>query len=164
MTLIAIHVSTVLTVLIVIALILAALMVFMYFYGRKLSRQQAELQPKIDASTQDISMLIIDKKQLSIDEAIAAGLPSLIKDQTPIYLRWQKLPVVKAKIGPRMMTLIADPKVFEVLPLKKECKCSVSGSYYIRAIKSVPHGSIPKAPEKKKGLIDRARDMVGNKK
>lgn len=163
MTLMAIHVSTVLTVLIVIALILAALMVFMYFYGRKLSRQQAEQQPIIDANTQDISMLIIDKKQLSIDEAIAAGLPSEIKGQTPFYLRWQKLPVVKAKIGPRMMTLIADPKVFEVLPMKKECKCSVSG-LYIRAIKSVRGGSIPKAPEKKKGLIDRARDMVGNKK
>lgn len=161
MTLMAIHLSTVLTVLIVIALILAALMAFMYFYGRKLSRQQAEQQPIIDANTQDVSMLIIDKKQLSIDEAIAAGLPQEIKGQTPFYLRWQKLPVVKAKIGPRVMTLIADPKVFEVLPKNKECKCSISG-LYIRGVKPI-RGSLPKAPEKKKGILARAREMAGKK-
>lgn len=162
MTLMAIHWNTVATVLVVIAIILVVLMAIMYYYGKKLSRQQAEQQPIIDANTQDVSMLIIDKKKLSIEEAIAAGLPEAIKEQTPFYLKWQKLPVVKAKIGPRMMTLIADPNVFEQLPKGKECKCSISG-LYIRGIKSVRGGSIPKAPEKKKGILARAREMVSGK-
>ena len=85
-----------------------------------------------------------------------------IPEQTPFYLKWQKLPAVKAKIGPRMMTLIADPNVFEQLPKGKECKCSISG-LYIRGIKSVRGGSIPKAPEKKKGILARAREMASRK-
>ena len=134
MTLMAIHWNTVATVLVVIAIILVVLMAIMYYYGKK----------------------------LSIEEAIAADLPEAIKEQTPFYLKWQKLPVVKAKIGPRMMTLIADPNVFEQLPKGKECKCSISG-LYIRGIKSVRGGSIPKAPEKKKGILARAREMVSGK-
>ena len=80
MTLMAIHWNTVATVLVVIAIILVVLMAVMYYYGKKLSRQQAEQQPIIDANTQDVSMLIIDKKKLSIEEAIAAGLPEAIKE------------------------------------------------------------------------------------
>ena len=162
MTLMAIHWNTIATVLVVIAIILVVLMALMYFYGKKLSRQQAEQQPIIDANTQDVSMLIVDKKKLSIEDAIAAGLPEAIKEQTPFYLKWQKLPVVKAKTGPRVVTLISDPTVFEQIPKGKECKCSISG-LYIRAIKSVRGGSIPKAPEKKKGIWARAKAMASGK-
>ena len=34
---------------------------------------------------------------------------------------------------------------------------------YIRGIKSVRGGSIPKAPEKKKGILARAREMASRK-
>lgn len=162
MTLMAIHWHTIATVLVVIAIILVVLMALMYFYGKKLSRQQAEQQPIIDANTQNVSMLIVDKKKLSIEDAITAGLPEAIKEQTPFYLKWQKLPVVKAKIGPRVMTLISDPTVFEQIPKGKECKCSISG-LYIRAIKSVRGGSIPKAPEKKKGIWAHAKAIATGK-
>ena len=64
-----------------------------------------------------------------------------------------KMPFVKAKVGPRIMTLIADPKVYEILPVKKEVKAVVSG-IYITEIKSVRGGAIP-APPKKKGFFAR---------
>ena len=60
---------------------------------------------------------------------------------------------VKAKVGPRIMTLIADPKVYEIIPVKKEVKAVVSG-IYITEIKSVRGGAIP-APPKKKGFFAR---------
>ena len=51
------------------------------------------------------------------------------------------------------MTLIADPKVYEILPVKKEVKAIVSG-IYITELKSVRGGAIPAAP-KKKGFFAR---------
>ena len=46
------------------------------------------------------------------------------------------MPVVKAKIGPRVMTLLSDPKVFDQIPIKAEIKAEVSGIYIV-GIKSV---------------------------
>lgn len=80
-----------------------------------------------------------------------AGLPAAVIENTPKYLRRTKVPIVKAKVGPRIMTLMCDNKVFEVIPVKKEIKAVVSG-LYITGIKSVRGGSI-EAPPKKKGLF-----------
>ena len=96
-------------------------------------------------------MLIIDKKRMKLKEA---GLPAVVIENTPKYLRRTKVPVVKAKVGPKVMTLMCDAKVFEVLPVKKEAKVVVSG-IYITGIKSVRGGSIQAPVKKKKGLLSR---------
>ena len=83
-----------------------------------------------------------------------AGLPAVVLENTPKYLRRTKVPVVKAKIGPRIMTLMCDNKVFEVIPVKKEVKAVVSG-LYITGIKSVRGGSIEQPQKKKKGFFRR---------
>ena len=104
----------------------------------------------MEAAAQVISMLIIDKKKMKLKEA---GLPAAVVENTPKYLRRTKIPVVKAKIGPRIMTLMCENKVFEVMPVKKEIKAVVSG-LYITEIKSVRGGSI-EPPQKKKGFFKR---------
>ena len=59
-----------------------------------------------------------------------------------------KLPLVKAKVGPKVMTLIADVKVFDALPLKTEVKVAVSG-IYITEIKYI-RGKVEPKPLTKK--------------
>lgn len=137
------------TVLLVILVILAVILVALYFYGRKLQERQNAQQPAFEAAKQTVSMLVIDKKKLRITEA---GFPKIVAAQTPWYVRWMKVPVVKAKIGPKVMTLMADENVFRVLPLKQECKVVVSG-IYIAELKSV-RGGLPAIP-KKRSLMDR---------
>ncbi len=105
----------------------------------------------MDAVAQTVSMLVIDKKRLKLKEA---GLPAAVVENTPKYLRRTRVPIVKAKIGPKIMTLMCEEKVFEVLPVKKEAKVVLSG-IYITGIKSV-RGGIPEvAKKKKKGLFSR---------
>ena len=123
-------------VLIVILVIVAAALAALYFFGSKAQKKQRETQAQLDAMAQTVSMLIIDKKRLKIKDS---GLPQMVIDQTPKYMRWSKLPVVKAKIGPKIMTLIADQKVYDLIPVKKECKVVLSG-IYITAIKSARGG------------------------
>ena len=130
--------------LVVLAVVVVALIVLTVL-GMKLQKKQAANQEQIDAAKQTISMLVIDKKTMKLKDA---NLPKIVIDQTPKYLRGRKMPVVKAKVGPQVMTLLADPRVFEQIPIKAEIKAEVSGIYIV-GIKSVRGGKIV-APEKKK--------------
>lgn len=143
-------VQTILNVLLILLAIAAIVLVILYFLGSKLQKRQAEQQQMLDAAAQTVSILVIDKKKLKLTQS---GLPKMVVDQTPKYMRWAKVPVVKAKIGPKVMTLIADAGVFESLPVKTEVKVVLSG-IYITQIKSVRGGAIP-APPKKKGFFAR---------
>lgn len=136
-------------VLIIILVILVIILAALYYFGNKMQKKQAENQAQLDAMAQTVSMLIIDKKRLRVKDS---GLPAMVIDQVPKYLRRSKMPIVKAKVGPKVMNLIADEKVFELLPVKKEVKVVVSG-IYITAIKGA-RGGIEK-PEPKKGFFKR---------
>ncbi len=139
----------VLIIILIILIILVIILVALYYFGNKMQKKQAENQAQLDAMAQTVSMLIIDKKRLRVKDS---GLPAMVIDQVPKYLRQSKMPIVKAKVGPKVMNLIADEKVFELLPVKKEVKVVVSG-IYITAIKGA-RGGIEK-PEPKKGFFKR---------
>ena len=134
-------------VLLVILLVLIAAMIVLYFLGKKAQKRKDEQDEQIKAAAQTVSMLIIDKKRLRMKDS---GLPAAVLEQTPKYLRRSKLPIVKAKVGPRVMTLIADEQVFDEIPVKKEVKATVSG-LYITAVRGL-RGPIEKPEKKKKGL------------
>ena len=140
-------------VLIVLGVILAILVVLVLVSRKMLQKQEAS-QAQIEASSQVISMLIIDKKRMRAKDA---NMPKMIADQIPKYMRLAKLPIVKAKVGPRVMTLIADEKIFDDLPVKTEVKVAVSG-LYITEIKYV-RGKVD-MPKKKKSLFRRLQQKA----
>lgn len=118
--------STFTIVLLVILAVLLVAVVVLYFVGKKAQKKQAEQQEQINAMKQTVSMLVIDKKRMKLKDA---GLPQIVLEQTPKLLRGSKLPVVKAKVGPQIMTLICDEKIFDAVPVKKEVKADISGIY-----------------------------------
>lgn len=144
--------KTLMTVLLIILLVILAVLVVLYFIGRKLESKQIEQKDAIEASKQTVTILVIDKKRMKLKES---GLPKLVYDQTPKYLRWMKVPVVKAKVRPKVMSLIADEKVFPIIPLRQEVKAVISG-IYITEVRGVRGSSLPQLP-KKKGLFARFR-------
>lgn len=146
---------------IVLLSILAALIVIivvLYFLGKKAQKKQAAQQEQIDAAKQVVSMLIIDKKRLKMKES---GLPQMVIDQTPKLMRGSKLPIVKAKVGPQVMSLVCDEKIFESVPVKKEVKAVVSG-IYITEVKGL-HGKTTVVEKKKKGFFKRAVEKTQEK-
>lgn len=154
--------STVTIVLLVILAVLLIAVVALYFLGKKAQKKQNEQQEQINAMKQTVSMLIIDKKRMKLKDA---GLPQVVVDQTPKLLRGSKLPVVKAKVGPQIMTLICEESIFDAVPVKKEVKADVSG-IYITGVKGL-HGKTVVAEQKKKGkfkqLIEKAQEKAGAK-
>ena len=137
-------------VLLVILVILIGLLVGLYFFGKKTQKKQEEQQAQIEASKQTVSMLVIDKKRMPLKES---GLPQMVIDQTPKLLRRSKMPIVKAKVGPKISILIADEKVFDLIPVKKEIKAEVSGLYIV-GVKGI-RGNLDAPVKKKKGFFAR---------
>ena len=133
-----------LIVMICIMVILAIVLVALYFFGKKQEKKQAEQQEQLKAAAQSVSLLVIDKKRMKIKEA---GFPAVVLENTPKYLRGAKIPVVKAKIEPKIMTLMCDDKIFPLVPVKKEVKATVSG-IYITEVKGI-RGSLDTKQEKK---------------
>jgi len=96
-----------------------------FIFPRKESSKD-EQDAQLAATAQTVTMLIIDKKRMRLNQS---GLPQAVIDQTPKLMRRSKLPIVKAKVGPKVMTLIADDACFDMIPVKKEVKATVSGIY-----------------------------------
>ena len=144
-------------VLLVILAVLFAAVVALYFLGRKAQKKQAQQQQQIDAMKQTVSMLIIDKKRMKIKDS---GLPQAVINQTPKLMRGSKLPIVKAKVGPQIMSLVSDDKIFDSIPVKKEVKAVVSG-IYITDVKGL-RGKV-QVEQKKKGFFRRTLEKVQEK-
>ena len=137
---------------IVVLVVLIGITVGLYFLGKRAQNKKDEQDKQAQATAQTYSMLIIDKKKMKLKNA---GLPAQVIASTPWYARGSKVPVVKAKVGPRIMTLIADSAIYDEIPVKKEVKASVSGLYII-GVKGI-RGALEK-PEGKKPLSQRLRD------
>lgn len=152
--LVSFSLSPVAIVLIVIAVILLGVLIFLGIWGSKQQKKAEAQQAEMQAAAQYVSMLVIDKKRMKLKEA---GLPKMVVDATPKYLRRSKVPVVKAKVGPKIMTLISDEKIFDLIPIKQEVKASVSGIYII-SVKSL-RGPALTAPIKQ-GFFKRMKAKV----
>lgn len=152
--------NTLTIVLLVILAVLLVAVIVLYFLGKKAQKKQDEQQAQIDAMKQTVSMLIIDKKRMKLKDA---GLPQAVIEQTPKWLRGSKLPVVKAKVGPQVMSLICEEKIFDSVPVKKEVKAVVSG-IYVLDVKGL-HGKQLQSttPAKKKGRFKRALERAQEK-
>ncbi len=143
--------NTATIVLLVILAIMIIAIIVLYFVGKKAQKTQAEQQEMMEATKQTVSMLIIDKKRMKIKDS---GLPQSVISQTPKLMRGTKLPIVKAKVGPQILSLVCEEKIYDKVPVKKEVKASVSG-IYILDVKGIRNSKTAE-PEKKKNVFQRA--------
>ncbi len=137
--------STLTIVLLIILAVLIAGLIFLYFWGKKLQKKQDESQAQMEAAKQVVQIFVIDKKMLPLKES---GLPQIVIDQTPKLMRRSKMPIVKARVQGRIMTLVADQKIFPLIPTGKSVKATLSG-IYIMDVKAI-RGKLETPPPKKK--------------
>lgn len=110
---------------IILVVVLIALVV-LYFIGKRLEKKNEANKEVMEANAQTVSMLVIDKKKMKLREA---NLPKIVLESTPKYLRRSKVPIVKAKIGPKILSLMCAPELYDQIPVKQEIKATVSGLY-----------------------------------
>ena len=149
--------STVSIVLIVVLVVVLVALGVLAFWGNKQQKKAESAQQQIEAAAQPMTMLVIDKKMMKLTES---GLPKIVIDSTPKLMRRTKVPVVKAKVGPRIMTLIADDKIYDLIPVKQEIKAMVSGMY-ILSVKSLRGPALTAPP--KVGFFQRMKNKISGK-
>ena len=130
----------------IIVIVLAILLVVLYFLGKNLQKKQESQQEAMDAAAQQMNLYIIDMKMM---KAMDANLPKMVTEQIPKLMIRAKLPIVKSKVGPRVMSLICDAKVFDTIAPKQEVKATVSG-LYITAAKRIRGPIVETDPKKRK--------------
>jgi len=141
---------------IVITVILIGALVALTIFGKKMQKKQEESEVTMRQGAQIMSIFVIDKSRKKLVES---GLPQIVIDQTPKYLRRSKVPVVRAKVGPKVMMLMCDEKAFTLIPEKKEVKVLMNGIYIVEA-KSARGGL--EAPPEKKSLRQKLQDKYAS--
>ena len=146
-------------IMLIILAVLGIAMFVLYRFGKNLQEKQITQKEQMVAAAQPTTMLIIDKKMLPLKDA---GLPKMVMEQTPKRYQKAKLPIVKAKVRPQIMNLIADDAIFDDLPTKGEVKAMVSGIYIV-SVKSIRGKKNQPAEEedtkkKRKGFQARMRE------
>ncbi len=151
-----------LIILLIVLAVVIGLLVLLYFAGRKLQKRQNEQQSMLEANKQTVSLLVIDKKRMKIKDA---NLPASVSAQIPKISRNMKAAFVKVKIGPQLVTLFCDEKIYDSVPIKKEVKAEVSGMY-LMSVKGV-HGTKIVHEQKKKSrfkqALEKAQEKAGAK-
>ena len=122
------------TVILIIAVIAAIILGVLYFVGRKMQAKQEEQRAQLDQMAQTVNIM-------------EAGFPKMVTDNIPKRAKMSKVPVVKAKIGPKITPLLCDEAIFDDVPVKAEIKAVVSG-IYITSIKNLRNVAPPE-PEKR---------------
>ena len=146
-------------VLLIILAVLIGVLVALYFFGKRLQKKQDEQNERIQAYKQPVVLLVIDKKKLKLKES---GLPEEVISQTPWYARRSKVPIVKVKVGNKIMNLIADDKIFDMIPIKKQVKAMVSGIYIVE-VKGMRGQKLVAETNEKKGWFRRQMDKLQEK-
>lgn len=147
--------NTALTVILIVLAVIAVLMVILYVLGKKAEKKSEAQRETMEAQSQTMSFYVIDKKRMKLTEA---GLPKMVTEQTPKYLRWTKLPIIKVKVGPRVMSLICDEKIYSSILPKQEVKATVSGLYVMSAKRI--RGPLP---EQKKSFKEKRAEKKAEK-
>ena len=138
---------------IIVTVILIGGLVALTILGKKMQKKQEESETTMRQGAQIMSIFVIDKARKKLVES---GLPQIVIDQTPKYLRRSKVPVVRAKVGPKVMMLMCDEKAFNLIPEKKEVKVLMNGIYIVEA-KSARGGL--EAPPVKKTFRQKLQDQ-----
>lgn len=115
-------------IIIIIFVVLGAVGAGLYFLNRWAYRKMDEQQNLIERNKQSLNIYVIDKKK---EKAANSNLPKAALTQLPRIYKYIKMPLVKAKIGPQIMTLMCDKNVFEALPVKKNVSVELAGIYIV---------------------------------
>ena len=139
--------STLLKAALIIIAVLIVLLVVLYIVARKAEKKSTEQRQAMESNAQTMSFYVIDKKKIKLKDA---NLPKIVTDHTPKYLRGAKMPILKVKVGPKVMSLICDEQVFKTILPKQEVKAQVSGIYVISAKRI--RGPLPEPQKTKKEI------------
>lgn len=118
-------------ILIIIFAVIGVIFGLLIWLNRKASKKMDEQQEMINRSKQTTTIFVIDKKRAKITEV---NMPKAVMEQMPKAYKFLKLYFVQAKIGPQILTLMCDKRVFNAITIKKNIKVELAGIYIVSVV------------------------------
>ena len=112
----------------IVIFVLVAIFVGLYFLNKRGMKRMVQAQDFIDQNRMTVQIFVIDKRQ---EKPTEKNIPKAVYDQMPKTTKMRKTNLVRAKIGPQIVTLMCDNPVYEVLPVKKTVKVDIAGMYIV---------------------------------
>lgn len=115
-------------ILLIIVFILVAVFAGLYFFSRKNMKKTIEAREFIQQNKIVTQIFVIDKKYERPNEH---NLPKMIYEKLPKAAKMRKMPILKAKVGPQIVTLTCDKPIYDVIATKKNVKVELAGIYLV---------------------------------
>lgn len=120
-----------LDIVIIVTIIIGVVLCGLYWLNKKATKKMVDHEEMINRSKQTTTIFVIDKKKAKITEV---NMPKIVTEQMPKVYKFLKLYFVQAKIGPQILTLMCDKRVFNAITLKKNIKVELAGIYIVSVI------------------------------
>ncbi len=111
-----------------IIIIVVAVVAGLYFLNKWAYQKMDTQQQMINNVKTLTNMYVIDKKKAKITEV---NMPKVVTENMPKMYKFIKMRFVQAKIGPQIVTLICDKRIFDIIPVKKNIKAELAGIYIV---------------------------------
>lgn len=118
-------------IIIVITIIVGIILGGLYWLNKKATKKMGDHQDMIERAKQTTTIFVIDKKKAKITEV---NMPKMVTEQMPKIYKFLKLYFVQAKIGPQILTLMCDKRVFNAIQVKKNIKVELAGIYIVSVV------------------------------
>ena len=145
-------------IIIIITIIVGVIFAGLLWLNKKANQKMSDHQDMINRSKQTTTIFVIDKKKAKITDV---NMPKMVTEQMPKVYKFLKLYFVQAKIGPQILTLICDKKIFNAITVKKNVKVELAGIYIVNV---VGMKSDKELKEIKKAKKDRKKEEKNNSK
>lgn len=113
---------------VIILVVIVALVIAFRIFRKRMQKKMANQKAIVDQHKVTTSVFIIEKKKGKLTDA---RLPKPVLDQIPAIYKFRKLPLVTAKVGPQIATLICEEDVFKKLPEKKNVRVDLAGIFIV---------------------------------
>ena len=116
----------------IIGAVIAVLVGIWFFIKKVVKKKVGQQEDLVSQHKVATSILVLNKRR---DKVTNASMPKAVMDQIPKIYKVKKVPLVRAKIGPQVMDLLCDEKIFDKLPEKKTVTVELAG-IFIAGIKT----------------------------
>ena len=118
--------------LILIVIVIAVIAGILIFLNKKAYKKMNQQNEMIEQHKMLQTAYIIDKTRDKMTNV--KSLPKAVTENVPKWSKLMKMYFVKVKIGPQILTLITDKRVFKALPVNKSVKIEIAGLYIVNMI------------------------------
>ena len=110
----------------ILGVVIAIIVTAFILIRKRVRKRMDEQESMVNQHKITTTILVLEKRK---DKVANANIPKNIVEQIPRLYKMRKMPIVKAKIGPQIMDLMCEEKVYDQLPVRKSVKVELAGIF-----------------------------------